>query len=271
MVREHLALAPRRVELGARDGTTTVLEPESEPVFWTTPVLYLWTGAERRPVTSEDLRAIARLSSRLARSRASWAWRWPTCPPSGPRLRGPAGDRRGHAQARAGAVLLAAGHGRARPDEARLPGAVVQRRLHCARAAAVDEPGPRGLRAERRPRHPGDGERRAHGRDERAGHARRRLRRRQRRDPGRHRGEPAASSRAAPSSTTSASATSSTCAAPPRSPAARRTRSSPGPRPPSAASTACPPRRGSRPSPSSRTSRPPSRRCSALSPTCRKG
>jgi trimethylamine--corrinoid protein Co-methyltransferase len=65
MVREHLALAPRRVELAARDGTTTVLEPDSEAVFWTAPVLYLWTGAERRPVTSEDLRAIARLCDRL--------------------------------------------------------------------------------------------------------------------------------------------------------------------------------------------------------------
>ena len=65
MVREYLALAPRHVELGARDGTTTVLGPESESVFWTTPVLYLWTGAERRPVTSADLRAIARVSDRL--------------------------------------------------------------------------------------------------------------------------------------------------------------------------------------------------------------
>jgi trimethylamine--corrinoid protein Co-methyltransferase len=65
MVREYLALAPRHVELGARDGTITVLGPEGESVFWTTPVLYLWTGAERRPVTSADLRAIARVSDRL--------------------------------------------------------------------------------------------------------------------------------------------------------------------------------------------------------------
>jgi trimethylamine:corrinoid methyltransferase-like protein len=65
MVRELVALAPRRVPLAARDGTTTVLEPESESVFWTTPVLYLWTGTERRPVTCEDLLAIARLSDRL--------------------------------------------------------------------------------------------------------------------------------------------------------------------------------------------------------------
>jgi trimethylamine--corrinoid protein Co-methyltransferase len=65
LVREHLALAPRQVELAARDGATTTLEPGSETVFWTTPVLYLWTGSERRPVTSADLRDVARLSSRL--------------------------------------------------------------------------------------------------------------------------------------------------------------------------------------------------------------
>jgi trimethylamine--corrinoid protein Co-methyltransferase len=65
MVREHLALAPRTVELAARDGTTTVLASDSEPVFWTAPVLYLWTGTERRPVTSEDLATIARLGDGL--------------------------------------------------------------------------------------------------------------------------------------------------------------------------------------------------------------
>ena len=65
MVREHLALAPRRVELAARDGTTTVLHAASEAVFWTAPVLYLWTGAERRPITTEDLRTLARLCDRL--------------------------------------------------------------------------------------------------------------------------------------------------------------------------------------------------------------
>ena len=35
MVRELVALAPRRVELAARNGTATLLEPESEAVFWT--------------------------------------------------------------------------------------------------------------------------------------------------------------------------------------------------------------------------------------------
>ncbi len=65
MVREHLALAPRTVELAARDGTTTVLRAGSETVFWTPPVLYLWTGTERRPITSEDLRAVARLGDGL--------------------------------------------------------------------------------------------------------------------------------------------------------------------------------------------------------------
>jgi trimethylamine--corrinoid protein Co-methyltransferase len=66
MVREYVALAPRNVDLAARDGTVTTLSAGSETVFWTTPVLYLWTGTERRPITSEDLRAIARLSDRLA-------------------------------------------------------------------------------------------------------------------------------------------------------------------------------------------------------------
>jgi trimethylamine--corrinoid protein Co-methyltransferase len=65
MVREHLALAPRTVELAARDGTRTTLEPESESVFWTAPVLYLWTGKERCPITSDDLRSVARLCDRL--------------------------------------------------------------------------------------------------------------------------------------------------------------------------------------------------------------
>jgi trimethylamine--corrinoid protein Co-methyltransferase len=65
MVRECVALAPRTVDLAARDGTAAALDARSETVFWTTPVLYLWTGTERRPVTSEDLRAIARLSDGL--------------------------------------------------------------------------------------------------------------------------------------------------------------------------------------------------------------
>ncbi len=65
MVREHLALAPRQVALGARDGTTTLVHAVSETVFWTAPVLYLWTGAERRPITSDDLRAVARLCDGL--------------------------------------------------------------------------------------------------------------------------------------------------------------------------------------------------------------
>jgi trimethylamine--corrinoid protein Co-methyltransferase len=65
MVRELLALAPGKVELAARDGTATVLACDSETVFWTAPVLYLWTGTERRPITSEDLRTVARLCEGL--------------------------------------------------------------------------------------------------------------------------------------------------------------------------------------------------------------
>jgi trimethylamine:corrinoid methyltransferase-like protein len=81
MVREHLALAPRKVELSARDGTTSVLHAESETVFWTAPVLYLWTGAARRPITSEDLATSRGSATGSTRCRRSWAWRWTTCRP----------------------------------------------------------------------------------------------------------------------------------------------------------------------------------------------
>jgi len=68
MVRDHLALAPRRVELAGRDGTTTTLEPGSETVFWTTPVLYLWTGTERRPVTSDEVLTWDAIYAAIARA-----------------------------------------------------------------------------------------------------------------------------------------------------------------------------------------------------------
>jgi trimethylamine---corrinoid protein Co-methyltransferase len=65
MVLERIALAPSAVGLAARDGTVTRLTPTSEPVFWTCPVLYFYTGAARREVTSQDLRAIARLGDHV--------------------------------------------------------------------------------------------------------------------------------------------------------------------------------------------------------------
>ncbi len=65
MVQEYLALAPRTVELAARDGATTVLTPESASVFWTNPGLHLWTGTERREATAADLGTVARLCDHL--------------------------------------------------------------------------------------------------------------------------------------------------------------------------------------------------------------
>lgn len=65
MVCEYLALAPATVELAARDGSTTLLTPESAPVFWTNPGMYLWTGTERRQLTSTDLAQVARLCDHL--------------------------------------------------------------------------------------------------------------------------------------------------------------------------------------------------------------
>ena len=65
MVREYLAPAPRTVDLAARDGSSVTLTPESDPVFWTNPGMYLWDGAERRSATSADLAAVARLCDHL--------------------------------------------------------------------------------------------------------------------------------------------------------------------------------------------------------------
>ena len=65
MVRDYLALAPSEVTLDARDGTSAVLGPESAPVFWTNPGMYLWTGTERRPLLEADLAAVARLCDGL--------------------------------------------------------------------------------------------------------------------------------------------------------------------------------------------------------------
>ncbi len=65
MVQEYLALAPRQIELRARNGTTTLLTACAPSVFWTTPCLYLWTGTARREIASTDLAAIARLCDHL--------------------------------------------------------------------------------------------------------------------------------------------------------------------------------------------------------------
>jgi trimethylamine---corrinoid protein Co-methyltransferase len=65
MVMEYLAQAPARVELAHLDGTVDVLTCDSAPLFWTTPVMYWWTGQERRPITTTDLAALSRLSNAL--------------------------------------------------------------------------------------------------------------------------------------------------------------------------------------------------------------
>jgi trimethylamine--corrinoid protein Co-methyltransferase len=65
MVQEYLAMAPEMVTLAARDGSSAMLTPDSPPVFWTNPGLYLWDGTERRNVTAADLAGIARLCDHL--------------------------------------------------------------------------------------------------------------------------------------------------------------------------------------------------------------
>ena len=65
MVAEYLALAPREVTLARRDGRADTLAPDSPPVFWTNPGMYLWDGRERRELTAADLAAVARLCDHL--------------------------------------------------------------------------------------------------------------------------------------------------------------------------------------------------------------
>ncbi|MBI2441822.1 MAG: trimethylamine methyltransferase family protein [Lentisphaerae bacterium] len=66
MVQEQLACAPRAVELADRGRSgVTRLTQNSPSVYWTSPAMYFWTGAERRALTSDDLGNIARLCEGL--------------------------------------------------------------------------------------------------------------------------------------------------------------------------------------------------------------
>jgi len=65
LVRDCLALAPCLVELHGVDGRLTSLRSDSDPVFWTCPVLYTWDGEQRREILQPDLTRICRLGNRL--------------------------------------------------------------------------------------------------------------------------------------------------------------------------------------------------------------
>lgn len=65
MIAECLAQAPTRVELAARDGSSTTLTSRSESVFWTNPALNFYDGKIHRKAFSQDLADIARLCDHL--------------------------------------------------------------------------------------------------------------------------------------------------------------------------------------------------------------
>ncbi|RPI26787.1 MAG: hypothetical protein EHM61_10610 [Acidobacteria bacterium] len=65
MIQDYVSLAPGSVSLAGVDGTRTDLGANSESVFWTCPVLYLWTGTRRREIRSDDLADICRIGNRL--------------------------------------------------------------------------------------------------------------------------------------------------------------------------------------------------------------
>ncbi|MFB3904960.1 MAG: trimethylamine methyltransferase family protein [Acidobacteriota bacterium] len=65
MVADFLSLAPASVQLDAVNGASTCLTPHSDTVFWTCPVLYVWTGTERRQILQSDLAQVCALTNRL--------------------------------------------------------------------------------------------------------------------------------------------------------------------------------------------------------------
>jgi trimethylamine---corrinoid protein Co-methyltransferase len=65
LIEEALAQAPPNVILTSTEGKQTRLNCTSDPVYWTCPVLHVWTGESRREVTSTDLAAIGRIASEL--------------------------------------------------------------------------------------------------------------------------------------------------------------------------------------------------------------
>ncbi len=65
MVDEYVALCPSSVTLAARGATTRAVGPDSDPVFWSSPGMYMYRDGVRRPFTSTDMRDMARLLDRL--------------------------------------------------------------------------------------------------------------------------------------------------------------------------------------------------------------
>ncbi len=65
MVADYLALAPRTVELAARDGASVRLRPDGDTFYWTNPGLQMLDADRVRDATSADLAAVARLCDHL--------------------------------------------------------------------------------------------------------------------------------------------------------------------------------------------------------------
>jgi trimethylamine--corrinoid protein Co-methyltransferase len=65
MVREYLALAPKRFALTDRRGQETLLSATSEPLYWSCPGMGLWRDGTHRPFRRADMAEIARLMEHL--------------------------------------------------------------------------------------------------------------------------------------------------------------------------------------------------------------
>lgn len=82
MVREYLALAPRRFALTDRRGRETVLSSTSEPVYWSCPGMGLWRDGMHRPFRRADMAEIARLMEHLPNVHAVFGLAMEDVPPA---------------------------------------------------------------------------------------------------------------------------------------------------------------------------------------------
>jgi trimethylamine---corrinoid protein Co-methyltransferase len=82
MVREYVALAPKRFALTDRRGRGTTLSAASEPLYWSCPGMGLWRDGKHRVFRSTDMADIARLMEHLPNVHAVFGMAMDDVPPA---------------------------------------------------------------------------------------------------------------------------------------------------------------------------------------------
>jgi trimethylamine--corrinoid protein Co-methyltransferase len=81
MVREYVALAPKRFALTDRQGRETILSATSEPLYWSCPGMGLWRDGKHRAFRSGDMADVARLMEHLPNVHAVFGMAMEDVPP----------------------------------------------------------------------------------------------------------------------------------------------------------------------------------------------